>query len=629
MRWVAVVALLALAGSAPAANLTLQARSIEAAAWRADGVVLTVVPPDDLQLRVATITVAGRPLLRNLQLHCRRLQTDAGTCCDDASVAVTLAGMGRLQGRLHGHYLDPLHWSARLVTPQLQLALEQVGTVLNADLTATQLGYSEASGRYAAEKLAGAARLRWDGKRARLTLDLRDGEAYVEPLYFDFNALPLKLTAALSRAGAGWRIENLLADQGSAGTLELSGLLDGDLQPTQLDARLDASDLAPLMATDLQPFLIGTLLEGLSAGGAASATLSMRHGGLTKISARLSGASFDAQKSGLAFDDIHGEFNWAATGPRTGSQLQWRSGLLHRVPLGESAIAFIAHGADFALTAPWRQPLLGGALNFSRLALRDIGGDQPGADVDGTVEPINLAALSQALGWPEFGGTLGGRLPGLKRRDQTWSIDGALDAEAFDGSVRIANLRVDDPFGAQPQLQADVQFRRLDLDRVTGAFAFGRITGRLDGEITGLRLLDWNPVSFDARLYSTPGYSGSRRISQRAIDTLSSIGGGPGGLVSRSFLRLFDDFAYARLGIACVLRDGICEMDGIEPVKSKTGASGYYLVKGRLLPRIDVVGYARRVSWSSLIGQLQAAQASDGPEVKKPVPRGSRMETSP
>jgi hypothetical protein len=162
-----------------------------------------------------------------------------------------------------------------------------------------------------------------------------------------------------------------------------------------------------------------------------------------------------------------------------------------------------------------------------------------------------------------------------------------------------------------------VEVRRLDLERVTRAFSFGRITGRLDGDVRGLSLLAWSPVAFDARLYSTPGYDGARRISQRAIDSLSRIGGAPVGALSRGFLGLFDDFAYDRVGIGCVLRDGVCEMDGVEPAKSEGGVAGYYLVKGRLLPRIDVIGYARRVSWDSLVAQLQAAQASDGPRLEK------------
>lgn len=616
MRALAAVALLGLASPGLAAELTVDVGSIAAPSWRADGVTLVLASPHDLQLRVATVTMAGRLVLRRLQLHCRSLQAGAGTHCDDAAFLATLAGGTRLEGRLQARFDHPRRWHARLDTARLRATLDQDGDALTADVAAIGLDYSEPAGRYAAEKLSATARLRWDGRRLELALDARGGQAYGEPLFFDFTALPLSASAVLASAATGWRIERLDTAHGSAGSLHLAGLLDSGFHPVDLDARLEARDLAPLLATGVAPFLLGTPLEGLGASGAATATLVLRKGTPRAFTARLDDVSLEAEKLGVSLEGLAGEINWAAT-TRAPSRLHWRGGSLRRVPLGASGVAFIARGRDFALTAPWRQPVLDGALSVAHLALRDIGGARAAAEFDGVLEPIDLAALCKALGWPEFGGTLGGQFPGVKLRDDAWSIEGALEAQAFDGSVRLDKLGVVGLFGLQPRLTADVSLRRLDLERVTRAFSFGRISGRLDGDLRGLRLVGWSPVAFDARLYSTPGYDGPRRISQRAIDSLSSIGGAPTGALSRGFLGLFDDFAYAKLGIGCVLRDGVCEMDGVEPAKPAGGAAGYTLVKGRLLPRIDVVGYARRVSWTTLVGQLEAARASDGPALEK------------
>lgn len=648
----------------------MQADSVVAASWRADGFVLAYAPLNDLQLRIAAITVAGRPPIRDLQLRCRSLQAGQGARCDDADFSVTLPAWGKVKGRLRARFRNAQHWNAQLEVPgrKLQVLLDQADEQLQvqlrlkaqpaaelhrlitamglplpgessglldltadirlagallavtADISTTDLNYSEPTGRYAAEKLTAKAQLDWDAVRGRLQLaiDAQSGQAYAEPVFFDFAALPLHASGAIARAGPGWRIEQLKAEQGSAGTLELTGLLGKDYKPVTLDARLVAQDLGPLLATDGLPFLIGTKLDSISARGRAEVKVSMREGVPQELVARLDGVTVNAEKLGVSLDDISGDLNWsAADSGAAGSKIRWRGGTIMRVPLGESNIEFMAQGKNVRLTAPWRQPLLGGALKVERLALRDLGGVQFGAQFNGALEPIDLAALCRALGWPEFGGTLGGQLPGLTVRDEVWSMDGALEAQAFDGNIRIDQLRAIQPFGRLPRVTADVSVRRLDLERLTSAFSFGRITGRLDGEVKGLRLLSWSPVAFDGRLYSTPGYSGNRRISQRAIDNISSIGGGPTGLVSRGFLRVFEDFAYARLGIGCVLRDGVCAMDGVEPAKSKDGQAAYYLVRGRLLPRIDVVGYAQRVSWSSLIEQLEAARASGGPELKK------------
>jgi hypothetical protein len=53
-------------------------------------------------------------------------------------------------------------------------------------------------------------------------------------------------------------------------------------------------------------------------------------------------------------------------------------------------------------------------------------------------------------------------------------------------------------------------------------------------------------------------------------------------------------------------------MDGIERQQGES----YYIVKGSGLPRIDIIGNAHRVSWSRLVSQLAAIQASGGPVVQ-------------
>jgi hypothetical protein len=152
----------------------------------------------------------------------------------------------------------------------------------------------------------------------------------------------------------------------------------------------------------------------------------------------------------------------------------------------------------------------------------------------------------------------------------------------------------------------------LDLAQLTGAFSFGRIEGRLDDDVDGLRLVNWQPVAFDAWLGTPAGDRSRKRISQRAIDNISSIGGGPTGVLSRGVMRFFEDFAYARIGWRCVLRDGVCHMDGLAPAKD----GGYVLVQGRLLPRIDVVGFQREVDWNTFLSQLKSASAAQAVEVR-------------
>ena len=53
-------------------------------------------------------------------------------------------------------------------------------------------------------------------------------------------------------------------------------------------------------------------------------------------------------------------------------------------------------------------------------------------------------------------------------------------------------------------------------------------------------------------------------------------------------------------------------MDGVEQAEQ-----GYYMVKGGgLPPRINVIGYTRRVDWPELVTRLEAVSNSAGPVVQ-------------
>ena len=114
----------------------------------------------------------------------------------------------------------------------------------------------------------------------------------------------------------------------------------------------------------------------------------------------------------------------------------------------------------------------------------------------------------------------------LRMREGVVTLGTTLRAQVFDGKVMISDLRLEQPFGQWPRFYSNIALENLDLELVTGAFSFGRITGRLSGAIDGLQLFNWTPVAFDARLYTPPDDRSKHRISQRAVENIGSIGGG-------------------------------------------------------------------------------------------------------
>ena len=140
---------------------------------------------------------------------------------------------------------------------------------------------------------------------------------------------------------------------------------------------------------------------------------------------------------------------------------------------------------------------------------------------------------------------------------------------------------------------------------------FGNMQGRLDVSVNNLELFNWRPVKFDAKVASSPG-DYPRKISQRAVENITSLGGAGGtAAIQRSFLRFFDQFGYERIGLSCRLARGVCEMAGIEDVPQ-----GYLIVKGGGIPALSVIGYNRQVGWDELLTRIQRATQGGKPIVQ-------------
>jgi hypothetical protein len=211
------------------------------------------------------------------------------------------------------------------------------------------------------------------------------------------------------------------------------------------------------------------------------------------------------------------------------------------------------------------------------------------------------------VGWPEFGGKLGGAVPALRYVDERFELDGGLSLNIFDGFLDITRLSLQQPFGDTPVLAGDIALNRLDLSLLTGVFDFGNITGRMSGKVNSFRLVNWNPVAFKAELLADEG----GRISQKAVNNLTSVGGGSmaAGLQG-AVLKLFKTFGYRRIGLNCTLQAAVCHMGGLDAEKD-----GYTIVQGSGLPRLTVVGHQREVDWPTLVRRLKAATEGTAPVI--------------
>jgi hypothetical protein len=589
----------------------------------------------------------GRFRLRHPALAEREFRGDFSLHRASGEIAFQLHGLPLAAGKLdiEGRGRDK-RWT--FTGTGTGLALAQLRTLLGSSTTLPANLSGTTSGKFDLALIDGAL-------QGSLGLQLRQLQLADEAGRLATEALDLDLDADLKQAGTGWRFRaRISAERGQfyaepvfvdAGEhpfkLDLHGRWDDgtlDLtefrlrQPSAADAQgylrysaagglqdagmfLRESRLAGLYELYLKPFLLGTGLDELSADGVLRGELRLRDGAPSRVDLRLDQGTLEAGDR-FALRGLAGNIDWQAepSSSRPLSRLGWQSGHIQGITLGPASLPLRLGGSDLALLEPTRIPLLDGALTLNELQAQALTTPQMSLTLDARLAPIDMRRISTALGWPPLSGTLAGRLPTLHYTAGELSLDGPLQIEAFGGRIALEQLRLRDPFGELPRLSADVRLRELDLRTVTDTFSFGRIEGRLDGDIERLRLIGWRPTAFDARFYSSPGDRSRRRISQRAIENLSSIGGGGAGAVlSRGFMKFFEDFSYDRIGLSCRLRDDVCLMGGLAPAREEPG---YYIVRGRLLPRVDVIGHQRQVSWSTLLEQLKSARASEGPVIQ-------------
>ncbi len=451
--------------------------------------------------------------------------------------------------------------------------------------------------------------------RWRITggLDGNQGQLYIDPVFIDLGLQPVHAAAELDWQPSTGHLQVRSFDYEQPGNVRLhaAGLvgLDRPVRLEELSVDITEGRFPGLYDTYLQPWLNDTVLADLQMSGAATAAIRWKQGRIAGIRLNLDDVTLDDREGRYGLGGLQGRVDWAAEDVTRHSDLQWRNGHLYRVPLGTGQIAAESAESNLRLREPARIGVLDGELRIDDFELAFPAQAPWGWRIDGILTPVSLPRLCQSLGWPEFTGELSGVIPNVHYADGRLEVGGMLLVRAFDGDITLGNLQLLQPLSTVPQLRVDARVDNIDLEALTGAFSFGRIEGRLDGRVDGLYMEAWRPVAFDAS-FATPVDDTSRhRISQTAVDNISSIGGGGvGGVLSRSMLRFFDDFPYDKLGISCRLENGTCEMGGVAPA-----AKGYYIVKGRFLPpRLDVIGYADRVNWRSLIAQLVAVTRRQG-----------------
>lgn len=486
------------------------------------------------------------------------------------------------------------------------------------DLQLADVGLETPDGWLAAAAMKGRLRLDYRETNRQTTIQTRytaqGGEFLAQGLYVLFPKTPVEIEVQMQKQGVGnwkipvltWQDANVLNLKGDAGLNA-----NGELADLNLDMNLP--DLATARDRYLSGFLAPAGFPNLILAGGTRAKISLRDRQLDQLDVKLDSINAIDDKARFTFAGINGDLRWTRQESNLQSAFAWESAAMYGIGLGKAGFAFDSANSSLKLRQATNIQALEGVIRVDHFRWQPPNGELGTRfELGMSMDKLDMASLSQRLGWPAFTGSISGKIPNARYKDNVLDLDGGLRMSVFTGEVALSNLVMERPFGVAPTLSADVAMDNIDMEPMTKAFDFGSITGSLDGYIRNLRLVDWSPVAFDARFHTDDKWKGKRRISQKAVRDISSVGGS--GLMAglqNQVLKIFDDFGYEKIGISCKLKDNICTMDGIG-----SAGDGYTIVAGGGLPRIQVVGFRRRVDWPTLVSRLKAATEGQAPVIQ-------------
>ncbi len=488
---------------------------------------------------------------------------------------------------------------------------------ISGPLSVSGVGLETADASTAGENLGGRFHIDYRTTPALSMLavvgDLQGGEFLAGNTYVALPASQIGLRIdAMQHAGAGWELPRIEWHDGDALNAEGSAAFDVDASLARLDIDIHSRDMSPLRARYLSGWLGLFGLGAVELKGAMDLGIQVRDGVLTRADAELHAVDLGDPDERFVFNGLQGDVRYSAGMP-VRSELRWASGKLYGLDFDASQLPFESDNGLLRFREDAVVPAMGGRMTFRDLVIRPPQGGS-GADIRFALvlEDIDFGRISKALGLPAFKGRLSGTIPNARYANERIDFDGGLSMQLFDGRVAFSSLALERPFGSAPSLSADIALEDIDLLPLTEVMDFGSITGRMDGYINGLRLVDWTPVAFDAR-FMTDNQAGSKqRISQRAVQNISSVGDASFmSSLQGKLIGLFDDFGYRRIGIACKLVNQVCEMSGLQDSHPAQASNSFTIVAGAGIPRLTVVGFNRRVDWPTLVERLGAVGSGE------------------
>ncbi len=258
----------------------------------------------------------------------------------------------------------------------------------------------------------------------------------------------------------------------------------------------------------------------------------------------------------------------------------------------------------------------GGKARLGPLNLEFPAGRGPRAETGLTLERVELRPILSRIwpGSPE--GAVEGLLDPVIYSRGGLGTGGSLEAQVFGGRVTVSDISASGVFSRAPALRLDARWEDLDLEMMTSGTSFGLVKGMLSGWARDLEFAYGQPQRFELLLETEAAEGVEQRISVRAVDNISRIGGGgsPFAGMAGIFASLFKEFPYEKIGIRASLENDIFRINGTIHEGGKE-----FLVKRSGFSGVNVVNQNpdNRISFKDMVKRIQRVTSSQGGPVIK------------
>jgi hypothetical protein len=76
------------------------------------------------------------------------------------------------------------------------------------------------------------------------------------------------------------------------------------------------------------------------------------------------------------------------------------------------------------------------------------------------------------------------------------TAEGKGEVDIFDGRITVQNIKIAKPFSKNRTLSCDLDFKGLNLEKLTDSVPFGRVKGIINGEIKDMAFSYGQPERF-------------------------------------------------------------------------------------------------------------------------------------